>query len=109
MTLLSDSDNIFARFDNQQLHYFNEALNEQVQELRHELMMNSPENNGNIYASFFSEKRSVMLANIEKYIKNQKKMMKTMESQKDLISTAYGFKMFVDHFELDEEEFEDWF
>lgn len=105
MTLLSDRDNVFADFDNQQLKYFNATLQKQVAELEEERFQASPEGNGNLYAMLYAPKRPWMLANIEQHIRHQKQMVKDMNLNIKLIQQEKMFKEFVRDIDLEDDFF----
>lgn len=107
MTLLSDQNNVFAEFDNPQLKYFNQTLQEQVAELEQDLHLASPEGNGNLYAMLYAPKRQWMLANIEQHIRHQKEMVKGIQQNIKAIQQEKVFQEFVKYYQLEDDFFFD--
>ncbi len=107
MTLLSDQNNVFADFDNPQLKYFNQTLQEQVAELEKELYLSSPEGNGNLYAMLYAPKRPWMLANIEQHIRRQKEMVRGIQQNIKAVQMETVFREFVKTYELEDDFFFD--
>lgn len=105
MTLLSDRNNAFAEFDNTQLKYFNQTLQQQATELETELYQASPDANGNLYAMLYHPDRKWMLANIERHIKQQRKMVKDIQSNIKAIRPEKVFKEFIRDYELESDGF----
>jgi hypothetical protein len=107
MTLLSDQNNVFAAFDNPQLKYFNQTLQEQVAELEQDLYLASPEGNGNLYAMLYAPKRQWMLANVEQHIRHQKEVVKGIQQNIKAIQQEKVFKEFVKYYQLEDDFFFD--
>ena len=107
MSLLSERDNVFADFDNAQLKYFNQTLQEQVSELEQELFLVSPEGNGNLYAMLYTPNRTWMLANIEQHIRHQKEMVRGIQKNINAVQEEKIFKEFVKYYELEDDFFFD--
>lgn len=103
MTLLAERTNAFANFDNTQLNYFNRTLQQQVNELEEELFQESPEGNGNRYGSLYHANRKIMLANVEKHIQHQKKLVKNNQSNIKMLQNEKIFKEFVREYELEDD------
>ncbi len=104
MTLLTERDNVFAKFDESQLKYLNDVLKKQVQELEVELEMCSPEMNGNLYAMLYHPIPFMMHQQIERHIKQQKQNVKIIQNALDLIQTVKGLKQYVKEYHLEEDE-----
>lgn len=105
MTLLSSQNNVFADFDNPQLKYFNQTLQEQVAELEKELYFSSPEGNGNLYAMLYAPKRQWMIANIEQHIRLQKEMVRGIQQNIKAVQMETVFREFVKTYELEDDFF----
>ncbi len=105
MTLLRDRNNVYADFDNPQLKYFNQTLQQQVAELEMELHRSSPQGNGNLYAMLYAPKRQWMLANIEQHIRRQKEMAKNIQQNIKAVQTETVFREFVQSYELEDDFF----
>jgi len=103
MTLLSERDNVFANFEENQLKYLNDVLKKQVQELDMELQMCSPPMSGNMYAMLYHPLPYMMQQQIERHIKQQKKCVKTVQNTIELVLTAKGLKQYVKDYDLEEE------
>jgi hypothetical protein len=105
MTLLSDRNNVYADFDNPQLKYFNQTLQQQVAELERELFLASPEGNGNLYAMLYAPKRPWMLANVEQHIRHQKELVKNIQQNIKAVQMETVFREFVRSYELEDDFF----
>lgn len=95
MTLLKTEDNALSEFNNQELKYFNSTLQQQVNELKEELYCVSPDGNGNLYAAFFDPDREVMLANVEHFVRETKKVVKGILHNTEIIREEGVFRDFV--------------
>ncbi|MEI6408865.1 MAG: hypothetical protein WCR52_05755 [Bacteroidota bacterium] len=95
MTLLKTEDNALSGFNNQELKYFNSTLQQQVNELKEELYCVSPDGNGNLYAAFFDPDREVMLANVEHFVRETKKVVKGIAYNTEIIREEGVFRDFV--------------
>ena len=104
MTLLSGRDNVFADFNNTQLNYFNKTLQQQAAELEEELYLASPEVNGNIYAMLYAPDRRWMLANVEKHVRVQQKLVKDIRHNLKAIQQEKIFKAVIREYELEEDQ-----
>ena len=107
MALLQDANNVFAEFDNPQLKYFNQNLQQQVAELEQELYLASPEGNGNLYAMLYAPKRQWMLANIEQHIRYQKETVKNIQRNIKAVQMETLFREFVQSYEPEDDFFPD--
>lgn len=105
MTLLNERDNVFADFDNAQLKYFNQTLQEQVAELEEERYLVSPEGNGNLYAMLYAPQRPWMLANIEQHIRRQKELVRSIQKNIKAIQQEKVFREFVKTYEIEDDFF----
>lgn len=103
MTLLSGRDNVFADFNNTQLNYFNKTLQQQAAELEEELYLASPEVNGNIYAMLYAPDRRWMLANVEKHVRVQQKLVKDIRHNLKAIQQEKIYKAVIREYELEED------
>ncbi len=103
MNLLS-RDNVFADYSDSQLKYFNDVLKQQVWDLQNELEMHHPAVNENPYAMFYAPDERFMLANMERYIYDQKRFQKHLQSYLELIKTVKGLKEYVKGYELSDDE-----
>ena len=104
MTLLSERDNVFADFNDTQLNYFNKTLQQQVSELQQELYFASPEANGNIYAMLYAPDRRWILANVEKHVRAQQKLVKDIRHNLKAIQQEKVYKAVIRDYELEEDE-----
>jgi len=104
MTLLSGRDNVFADFNDTQLNYFNKTLQQQAAELEEELYLASPEVNGNIYAMLYAPDRRWMLANVEKHVRVQQKLVKDIRHNLKAIQQEKIFKAVIREYELEEDQ-----
>jgi len=103
MNLLS-GENVFAKFDEKQLKYFNDILKRQKEELEMEYEINSPYSNGNIYAQLFDTNPFIMNRKIKEHVEHFEKYVHVVNGWIELIRTKEGFKALVKHFELEEED-----
>jgi hypothetical protein len=104
MSLLNARENAFADFNNDQLKYFNQTLQQQLFNLEQELFFSSPEGNGNPYFPFFEWNRLYMQQNIERHVRQIKSLEKQTLANIDLIRQEKLFKEFVRDYLFEEED-----
>ena len=102
LNLLTSRDNVFAGFDNAQLKYFNQTLQQQVFELERELYFSSPEGNGNVYGHLYSPNRTQMLRNIELHLNKIKQSVKGVRHNLTLVRDEKMFKAYIKDFEIED-------
>lgn len=105
MTLLNGRDNVFADFNDAQLKYFNQTLQQQAAGLEEELYLASPEANGNLYAMLYDPERRWMLANVEKHVRQQQKLTKELRHNLKAIQQEKVYKAVIRDYELEEDQF----
>lgn len=105
MTLLNGRDNVFADFNDTQLKYFNQTLQQQVVGLQEELYLASPEANGNLYAMLYAPERRWMLAQVEKHVRQQQKLAKELRNNLKAIQQEKVYKTVIRDYELEEDQF----
>jgi hypothetical protein len=102
-------ENVFAKFDEKQLKYFNDILKKQKEELEMEYEINSPYSNGNIYAQLFDTNPYIMNRKIKEHIEHFERYMHMVNGWIELIRTKEGFKDLVKNYELDDDSDDDFF
>jgi hypothetical protein len=102
-------ENVFAKFNEKQLKYFNDILKKQKEELEMEYEINSPYSNGNIYAQLFDTNPYIMNRKIKEHIEHFERYMHMVNGWIELIRTKEGFKDLVKNYELDDDSDDDFF
>jgi len=95
MTLLKAENNVFSDFNEQELRYFNASLKKQVMELQQEYFSASPNGNGNIFAFFFKPDKKMMKSSIDRYVREQKKVLKDIEHNISVIELEMNFTEYI--------------
>jgi hypothetical protein len=109
LNLLSGRLNVYQEFTEVQLRYFNNALQEQLQQLNQQLESVHPGNTGNPYAMLFSYTRTLSEQRIKSYIKDLLRGQKQMENTANSIGTIGSLRSFIKNYELPDDDFGNFF
>lgn len=95
MTLLAERENAFADFNDLELRYFNESLQQQFSTLEDELMMSHPLHTGNRFGRLFHPNRNIMLRELEAEQSSLKHRTQAVARHAELIRSEQGFRRYI--------------
>ena len=100
MTLLTERENAFADFNDNELKYFNQSLQKQLFQLEEELMMAHPLHSGNMFGSLYHPNRNIMMRELEMEQSSLHHRTTAMARNAQLITSEQGFRQYISGYPL---------